>query len=176
MTHEPIDPDTKDWTWVLTQPCAECGFDPAMVHPTEVAGKIRSDAADWVARLNEPGVRTRRQPTVWSTLEYGCHVRDVHRIFDRRVGLMLSEDEPQFPNWDQDETAIADRYWEQDPAIVADDLVTAGDTVAASFAAVEGDEWQRPGRRSDGARFTVESFGRYFVHDWVHHAWDVGAA
>ena len=48
--------------------------------------------------------------------------------------------------------------------------------MAASFAAVEGDQWERPGRRSDGARFTVESFGRYFVHDRVHHVWDVGAA
>ena len=25
---EPIAPDTKDWTWVLEQPCAECGFEP----------------------------------------------------------------------------------------------------------------------------------------------------
>ena len=27
----PIDPDTKDWTWVLDRPCPECGFDPARV-------------------------------------------------------------------------------------------------------------------------------------------------
>ena len=27
--------------------------------------------------------------------------------------------------------------------------------------------------RFDGARFTVESFGRYVLHDPVHHVWDV---
>jgi len=31
----------------------------------------------------------------------------------------------------------------------------------------------RPGFRSDGARFTVESFARYFVHDLAHHLHDV---
>ena len=25
----PVEPDTKDWTWVLDQPCAECGYDAA---------------------------------------------------------------------------------------------------------------------------------------------------
>jgi hypothetical protein len=173
VTHEPIDPDTKDWTWVLTQPCPECGFDPAMVHPTEVAGKIRSDAADWVARLNEPGVRTRRQPTVWSTLEYGCHVRDVHRIFDRRVGLMLSEDEPQFPNWDQDETAIADDYASQDPAVVATELFDAANAVADTYANVPADAWTRRGLRSNGSEFTIATISTYHLHDIVHHAYDV---
>jgi hypothetical protein len=36
-----------------------------------------------------------------------------------------------------------------------------------------GDQWERPGRRSDGARFTVESIGRYYLHDIEHHLWDV---
>ena len=40
-------------------------------------------------------------------------------------------------------------------------------------AAVRDDQWSRTGRRSDGAVFTVESFGRYLVHDPVHHVWDV---
>ena len=54
-------------------------------------------------------------PTVWSALEYGCHIRDVHRIFNDRVRLMLTEDEPRFANWDQDATAIEDDYGSQDP-------------------------------------------------------------
>ena len=27
--------------------------------------------------------------------------------------------------------------------------------------------------RSDGARFTVDSFARYFIHDLIHHVHDV---
>jgi hypothetical protein len=41
------------------------------------------------------------------------------------------------------------------------------------FAAVRDRAWGRTGTRSDGARSTVESFARYFIHDPVHHLYDV---
>jgi hypothetical protein len=38
---------------------------------------------------------------------------------------------------------------------------------------VGGTDWSRTGARSDGARFTVDSFARYMIHDPVHHLHDV---
>ena len=35
------------------------------------------------------------------------------------------------------------------------------------------DDWDRPGRRSNGSVFTVDTLGRYHLHDLVHHRWDV---
>lgn len=172
-TPEPIEPDTKDWTWVLSSACPECGFDAASVQPTDVADRIRDDAADWVHRLAGSDVRTRPRPGVWSTLEYGCHIRDVHRIFAHRVRLMLTEDDPQFPNWDQDETAIADDYVSQDPAVVATELFDAANVVAATYADVPADAWGRRGFRSNGSEFTVATISVYHLHDIVHHAYDV---
>ena len=134
---------------------------------------LRANAAAWRAPLAAPGAADRPRPDRWSALEYGCHVRDVFRLYDYRLGLMLTEDDPLYPNWDQDETAIADDYASQDPAVVADELASAADAIAASFAALSGDQWQRPGRRSDGASFSVETFGRYFIHDPIHHLYDV---
>ncbi len=49
----------------------------------------------------------------------------------------------------------------------------AGELAASDFDGVHGDQWERRGRRSDDARFTVAGFGRYFVHDPVHHLFDV---
>jgi hypothetical protein len=100
-------------------------------------------------------------------------VRDVLKLYDHRLTLMLTEDDPLYPNWDQDDTAIADRYDTQDPATVADELAAAAEAIAARFAAVSGAQWDRRGRRGDGAAFTVETFARYFVHDPVHHLYDV---
>jgi hypothetical protein len=125
VSTDPITPDTKDWTWVLERPCPDCGFDPARVEPAEVGERIARDATDWVDRLTRSGVRDRPVPHVWSILEYGCHIRDVHRIFDHRVRLMLTEDAPVFPNWDQDATALSDDYPSQDPAVVARELFEA---------------------------------------------------
>jgi hypothetical protein len=86
---------------------------------------------------------------------------------------MLSQDDPLYENWDQDETALAQRYAEQDPAEVAPQLLAAAGTLADRFDGLRAEQWLRPGRRSDGASFTVETFGRYFIHDPVHHLFDV---
>jgi DinB superfamily len=158
---------------VLGRACPECGLDTRAVEPAAVGAMVRAAAGEWAGVLGGDGVRVRPGPEVWSPLEYGCHVRDAFRIYDRRLALMLTEDDPLFPNWDQDETASADRYGEQDPATVARELQDAGATLAAHFDEVRGDQWDRPGRRSDGAGFTVATFARYFVHDPVHHLWDV---
>jgi hypothetical protein len=36
------------------------------------------------------------------------------------------------------------------------------------------DQDETAARGSDGTRFTVETFGQYYAHDWVHHLHDVG--
>jgi hypothetical protein len=168
-----IEPDTKDWTWVLQRPCAECGFDSRTVGLGDVPGIVRDNAAVWPGVLAAPDAGRRPDAGTWSPLEYGCHVRDVFRLFEYRLGLILDEDDPVFPNWDQDTTAVQERYGEQDPARVAVELGEAAASVAAAFEGVPPGAAGRTGRRSDGAVFTVETFGRYFVHDLVHHRWDV---
>jgi hypothetical protein len=168
-----IVPDAKDWTWVLRQPCPECGLDTSSFARADIPAMIRANAAAWREPLAAPDAGHRPRPGKWSALEYGCHVRDVHRLYDYRLGLMLTEDNPLYPNWDQDETAIADRYDTQAPATVADELAAAAEAVATRFGALSTAQWDRPGRRSDGPEFTVETFGRYFIHDPVHHLYDV---
>jgi hypothetical protein len=169
----PIVPDAKDWTWVLRRPCPECGLDTSSFGREDVQAMIRANAAAWREPLAAPDVARRPWADKWSALEYGCHVRDVLRLYDYRLSLMLTQDDPLYPNWDQDETATADRYDTQDPATVADELAAAAEEIAARFGAVSGGQWDRQGRRSDGAVFTVETFARYLVHDPVHHLYDV---
>ncbi len=52
-------------------------------------------------------------------------------------------------------------------------MTAAAAAVAAAYEAVSGEQWDRTGRRSDGATFTVDTFARYHLHDLVHHAHDV---
>jgi hypothetical protein len=134
---------------------------------------MRKVAEPWPAFLADPLARTRPRDDCWSALEYGCHVRDVFRIGTYRLQRMLHEDNPRFDNWDQDETAITEHYEVQDPLAVADELLAAATVLADGYDAVTSDQWERPGLRSDGSLFTVESFGRYFLHDPMHHVADV---
>lgn len=170
-----VPPDTKDWTWVLERTCAECGQDVASIARERVPGVVRDVGTKWTAVLAGSSVGERPSPTVWSPLEYGCHVRDVFDVFHRRVDRMVEEDDPRFDNWDQDATAIDARYGEQDPRQVAAELAAAASALADRFEHLTADEWLRTGRRSDGASFTVVSLARYMLHDALHHLHDVGA-
>lgn len=177
LPHEPdpVVPDTKDWTWVLERSCPDCGFDTRTVTCGAVPALLRAQAAAWRPVLARDDVRERPAPAVWSALEYACHVRDVYRVFAARLDLMLREAEPTFPNWDQDATARDEGYRTSDPAAVADALVTAADALALAYGGVRDEQWDRVGRRSDGAVFSVDTLARYLLHDPAHHLWDVGA-
>ncbi|MDP9116074.1 MAG: DinB family protein [Actinomycetota bacterium] len=167
-------PDDKDWTWVLQRSCPECGFDAQALDRTRIPALVAGVIARFEAALATDDAARRPQPRVWSTLEYACHVRDVCAIFAERVRLMLAYDDPLFTNWDQDETARVQRYWERDRAEVARELGSAGGQIAACFEAIGADQWARSGRRSNGSIFTVDTLGRYFSHDLVHHLHDIG--
>ncbi len=169
----PITPDTKDWTWVLERVCPECGFDVRSYPREETGSVIRGNAEQWRELLAHPKVHTRPSDDVWSGLEYACHIRDVFRLYDERLTMMLERDNPRYPNWNQDETAVANDYPSQDPKRVVEELTDAAQALADKLDRVTGAEWERTGERSDGAHFTIESFARYLVHDPIHHVHDV---
>ena len=171
-----LQPDTKDWTWVLERACGECGFDAGAVERFALPHAFRVNAQVWLALLADPGAAERTRSDRWSTLEYACHVHDVHQIFHDRVSSMLLEDEPRFADWDQDATAVDKRYASQMASIIGPTLVAAAYAVADLYASVPPLSWHRRGVRSDGSEFTIESLGRYHLHDVVHHLHDVRAA
>ena len=169
----PIVPDDKNWTWVLERPCGECGFVAETFDPADAPALLIANGARWRGLLAHPKVAVRPNDEKWSALEYACHVRDVFRLYLYRLNLMMSEEGPHFPNWDQDETALTNRYSEQDAKVVADEIEVAAADLAAGFAKVKVSDYERTGFRSDGAAFTIGSFARYLAHDPVHHVWDV---
>jgi hypothetical protein len=172
-------PDRSDWTWVLDRPCPQCGYDTATIDRSELAARIRAGAAAWRQALGRGELVHQRPPVepgqspVWSALEYGAHVRDGHRHSEERLMRLLSEDDPTFPDWDQDRAAIDGDYRSQDPGSVGYALAVSAGRIADMLDRVSGDGWRRAGLRSDGHRFTVESWARYFLHDVEHHLWDV---
>lgn len=170
-----IEPDGKDWTWVLARACPECGYDAAAITGRDVAGLLRDEVAGWRTALagSPAAVLTRPSPQTWSVLEYGAHVRDVCRVAVGRFRLMLSEDDARFADWDQDAAATADAYGSQDPARVSDELAAAAGSLADLLDGVRPADWSRTGLRSNGSAFTVDTLARYVLHDVVHHGHDI---
>jgi hypothetical protein len=160
-----IEPDAKDWTWVLRERCPECGYTASDVDPGSIGATLRDLLPRWVGALHHLDARRRPEPSMWSALEYGAHVRDVHRVFGTPLG---AAGHPPA-------TAVADRYDLQDPTAVVRELAEESDRLAEAFDAVTAEQWDRPGRRSNGSAFTVRTLGLYFLHDVVHHLHDVNA-
>lgn len=167
----PVPPDTRDWTFVIADGCIECGFTPPP--PERTGERLRATVPTWRRVLASPTASERPAPTVWSPLEYACHVRDTCQLFRHRLELMVGEDDPEFFNWDQDAAAVEGDYVNQDPAVVAEALGAEAEATAAAFDAVRPDQWSRPGRRSNGSTFTVGTFAVYFLHDIEHHVHDI---
>ena len=165
-----IPPETKDWTWVLSELCPEGGFDTSDPLRGDLSALATTVGDRWVAAVAEvDDLTTRPEPLVWSPLEYACHVRDVFALAVYRCGLMRDEDDPVYAERDEDAT---------DPTLLSlTDVAAAIAANATAFARflddLPDDAWDRPGRRSDGAPFTVESFARYVLHDPIHHLTDV---
>ena len=166
-----VPPDNRDWTFVISDGCDECGFRPQNPHTT--AERLRATIPVWRQALAGSGSRVRPSPTVWSTVEYACHVSDTCRVMRNRLALMLTEDNPTFANWDQDATAVEDDYYHQAPAEIAEAYAVEAEAAAAAFDAVEPAQWPRPGQRSNGSPFTVATLAIFFLHDIEHHIFDV---
>jgi hypothetical protein len=187
----PILPDTKDWTWVLNRPCAECGFEASEVAFDAIPERTRDAAKRLALALRRDDASIRPSESTWSALEYTAHVRDVCQIFRYRLDIAVSgegvpPDVPAFDgtqrfddgvpllsNWNQDQTAEAARYAEQQPSVVAAQVVAAAEAIAEVIESVTESERSRIVRRSDGAQFTVVTLAQYFLHDLVHHVHDV---
>lgn len=166
--------DTKGWTWVLQRPCPECGLTTSGFEPVQAvrgANRIVDSFASLLA--TGAGLGERPEPEVWSPVEYSAHVADVCRVFNHRLGLMLIHADPEFPDWDQNRAAIDGAYRLREAHVVAEDLRSAMNELAAAVVAVPTSEYSRRGVRGDGAAFTVVTLLQYFLHDVVHHWWDV---
>ena len=140
----------------------------------DIAPLVTAFTDPWPAVLARPDAALRPAPSTWSPLEYACHVRDVCRLFEQRLQLMLDHDAPTFANWDQDETAVADRYGEQDPPPSPASSRRRGPRSRRRTRGCRPTAWERTGIRSNGSEFTVLTLGQYGLHDLRHHLWDVG--
>lgn len=165
----------------LTNECEACGFSDEGIAPADVVAALRGFGRRYRAPLTrflsgEDGdalLRTRPAPDVWSALEYACHVRDVLRWYDERVGAALVEDRPEMLGPTPDEAAERDRYNEQDPAAAAGALAANAERLAATFESMPDSGWERIYFRR-GYEWTVLFTARRSMHEGSHHLLDIG--
>jgi len=125
--------------------CEECGFEYDLAKALEAASSIVTGIAEFAAVLSDSraDVRTRRAPTQWSPLEYGCHLRDVLLVQRERVLTARRRDRPSFESMGRDERVDHDGYAEQEPDDVACQLTIAAQLFANVLGRLSPDDWDR---------------------------------
>lgn len=164
----------------MTTECAQCSFVYDDLDVGLLAEAIRSFGERYRTQLRsdtveEPMVRRRPAPGVWSALEYACHVRDVLLIQRDRALLALVEHRPSFARMYRDERVELARYADEEPVTVADHLSMAAQLAATVYAGLSADQLRRPCvyNYPEPADRDVAWLGRHTVHEGEHHLLDV---
>ncbi|HEX6313001.1 MAG TPA: DinB family protein [Acidimicrobiia bacterium] len=157
--------------------CEECGFEYDLSRAPE-AGPAIVDGVEEFGVLLSSGrtdLRARREPSTWSPLEYGCHLRDVLVVQRERVLAARRVDCPSFEPMGRDERVEHDGYAEQDPARVALQLSEAAYMFANDLSRLAPDDWARsvvynyPKRLERSLRWVA----MHTLHEVRHHLLDV---
>lgn len=176
--------DRDDTVPAVDGVCMECGFDYDGLTEAEVIDAVRGFGRQYRAPLSRglPGesldelLRAHPLPGVWSALEYACHVRDVFEVQTARIGRALAEDMPTFAPMGRDERVVEDRYNEQDPGTVADELAANAGGMASALEALTPDQWARRGIYTypEPTERDLRWIARHTVHEGRHHLLDIG--
>jgi hypothetical protein len=159
--------------------CEACGFVYADLDTADIPDAIRALPAQYASRLADRVEALRAHPAsqerTWSALEYACHVRDVLLVQHERVATALIEDRPGFEPMRREERVAELRYNQQDPAAIARALDTAAGALAALFAELSDDQWDRLVVYNWPTEMerTLAWVGRHTVHEGIHHLRDV---
>ena len=157
--------------------CEGCGFEYDLGEAPIANAAIVQGSKDLVSILNDNAadVTTRREPQIWSPLEYGCHVRDVLLVQRERVLAARSMDRPSFNPMGREERVQYDGYAEQDITDVARQLSDAARLFANVLSRLSPHDWDRsvmynyPGPCERSLRWVAV----HTVHELHHHTLDV---
>ena len=129
----------------MTTQCVDCGFVYDLAQAGAVPEDIRRRVAEVVAilRSHDVDLRSRRQPSVWSPLEYGCHLRDMLLVQRERVLAARRVVRPDCSPMGRDERVEHDGYTQQEPEDVARQLADAAQLFGNVLVQLGEDDWDR---------------------------------
>jgi DinB superfamily len=167
-------PPCEDWH---VDRCAECGFEYRLDEADRARVEITGCAAALgdILRDGDVDLRSRREPRLWSPLEYGCHVRDVLIVQRERVLRARREERPSFAPMGRDERVEHDGYATQDPRDVARQLTDAAALFAHVLDRLGREDWERE-VTYNYPRHMVRSLrwvAVHTAHELRHHLQDV---
>ena len=117
------------------------------------------------------GDAARRRPPdgKWTILENACHLRDIEFVYAERFTKTAFQERPSYGMLDNDRTAAALRYNEQDPRVVAKEFASRRSDTLTLLRALPHAAWQRTGVHPLRGELTLEALAEHLArHDESH--------
>jgi hypothetical protein len=156
--------------------CDTCSYDFAAHSPAEAAALVGTMPDRYATELSATpaGVLGRRpEVSVWSVLEYACHVRDVYATFTIRLYRTRTEDRPALEPMFNDLRAVRFRYGQLEPGPVLEELRLNVAGFLDEVARVR--DWDRTATRRPEETRTARWLVRQAAHEGLHHLADIAA-
>ena len=149
-----------------------------MVDADVVPGRLRalrSGFSEELSGADTAAVSRRPEPSVWSALEYACHVRDVLLVQRERLIVAQVEDVPAVARMHRDERVGLARYDAHPVPVVLDQLGMAAELCAVTFEALDaaGQARRLVYPWPEATERDLDWVGRHAVHEGEHHLMDV---
>ncbi len=188
-TQEPRKPDALEqlraakgegWQWprIQSEPCPQCGFNPASLSPDTLGDVALEKAAGWhefLAEADDTYLRAIPEPGVNSPIQYGAHVRDILKVYGERMALAVEQDNPTVPMFNPPQE-VWEVYNRLDAQELASDIDAQSSRLAELVASMGPSDWSRIVINDRGQygvyTFTVAGLARNAVHESHHHLLD----
>jgi hypothetical protein len=170
----------EGWQWARAQSeqCPQCGENAAAMDRALLGPALLRSAEEWrlfLSDSDESHLRKIPAPGIFSPIQYGAHDRDIERVYGDRILLMLTEEDPVFPQFNPDEDSWS-AFNEMEVAVLADEIREQARRLADILEGLAPDDWSRTMIRDGGSdgvySFTVSGLASYAVHESRHHLLD----
>ncbi len=158
--------------------CAECGFDYRRLDTGDVSSALRAATerlAEDLLSGDDAAVHARPDPSTWSVVEYGCHVRDLLLVQRDRILLALVEDKPRFASMHRDARAVNAHYVLESALEVGQELTVAANLAAKVIGWLSPEQLDRPCvyNYPEPTERDLAWVVKNTLHEVVHHELDV---
>jgi hypothetical protein len=170
----------EGWQWsrIQSDPCPQCGDNPAALAPASLGELAVARAAAWrqfLLQADDRYLRTCPDVAVFSPLQYAAHVRDILRVYTDRMVLGRDQDSPTVPMFNPPHEEF-ERYNQLGAEELAAHIEAQAQRLRETAEAMDAGAWPRTVINDRGVHgvytFTLAGLACNAVHEAHHHLLD----
>ncbi len=125
--------------------------------------------------LSEGELQQRGADGHWSIKELVGHLRDAAYMYDERIRLVASEDNPFLPSFDQDKMMADGHYETREVGSVIGELDSLSKQTAGVLSSLREHDWHRRGTHEERGVVTLEFLADYQASHLREHLAEIDA-